>query len=255
MPAARVGAAASRRRTLELRALVAGVTLVTSATVAHAIADRAQTRGLNACRVHPARRPALDRQCSERTASPADRMAPEGDAVSSVFSRPVEGGVSSAFGWRRSPFGGEWQWHPGIDIRGAYGTLVHATASGQVLFTGRAGGYGLMVVLGHGVVTTRYAHLSQSWVRLGQTVLRGDALGTLGGTGNVTGPHLHYEVRLAGEPLDPECFLIESAGSMLPHDRYQSRSCTLARSRLAGRSPALAARGAPTTKRRTEVTS
>jgi murein DD-endopeptidase MepM/ murein hydrolase activator NlpD len=157
---------------------------------------------------------------------------------------PVHGAVSSGFGWRRSPYGGAAEWHPGIDITAPYGTPVRATADGEVAFAGRDRGYGALVVLDHGATRTRYAHLSAIWVRPGQTVLRGEPLGALGGTGRATGPHLHYEVRLGSEPFDPECLLAGAAGTRLVRAERLSHSCTVVRARLEGRKTPTPARDA-----------
>ena len=152
---------------------------------------------------------------------------------------PVEGAVSSRFGWRASPYGGAREWHPGIDITAPYGTPVRATADGEVVFAGRAHGYGGLVVLDHGASQTRYAHLSAIRVHVGQSVLRGEPLGGLGGTGRATGPHLHYEVRLGDEPVDPECALSSPPRDM-PANARRSGSCALVRARLEGRKPVTA---------------
>jgi len=159
----------------------------------------------------------------------AEKQAQEARSVPTLF-WPVRGAVSSPFGWRRSPYGDTWEWHPGIDITAAYGTPVRATADGEVVSAGRDRGYGLRVVLGHGRATTHYAHLSAIWVRKGQTVLRGAPLGALGGTGRATAPHLHYEVRLGSEPLDPRCFLTGPVRATFAEER--SHACALARARL-----------------------
>jgi len=153
---------------------------------------------------------------------------------------PVKGSVSSRFGWRLSPYGGESEWHPGIDITAPYGTPVHATADGEVVFAGRDRGYGAMVVVDHGTTRTRYAHLSAIWVRVGQALRRGEPLGALGGTGRATGPHLHYEVRIGDEPVDPECLLTNQAMSRSVESARSSVSCAPVRARLEGRTPATA---------------
>ena len=162
----------------------------------------------------------------------AGRQVQEPRSVPTLW--PVRGPVSSPFGWRRSPYGDDWEWHPGIDITAAYGSAVRATADGKVVSAGRARGYGLLVVLDHGGATTRYAHLSVISVRKGQAVLRGEPLGLLGGTGRATAPHLHYEVRLGSEPLDPRCLLTDSARTTLAHGERRSHACVLARARLEG---------------------
>jgi len=167
---------------------------------------------------------------------------------------PVSGAVSSPFGWRRSPYGGEPEWHPGIDISAAYGTAVRATADGDVVFAGRERGYGILIVLDHGTTTTRYAHLSASWVHAGQRVLRGEPLGAVGRTGRATAPHLHYEVRLGGEALDPDCLLTSPIRTTFTSRERRWRECGLARARREGpRSPATARDAARATTSRAGV--
>jgi len=99
--------------------------------------------------------------------------------------------------------------HEGIDIRAAYGTRIVAPAEGRVIKVGWENGYGLMVVLDHGRgLETRYAHMSSTAARVGQVVRRGDLLGFVGSTGLSTGPHLHYEVRVNGRPVDPLKYIL-----------------------------------------------
>jgi murein DD-endopeptidase MepM/ murein hydrolase activator NlpD len=159
----------------------------------------------------------------------AEERAQETRSVPTLW--PVRGAVSSPFGWRHSPYGGGWEWHAGIDITAAYGTPIHATADGEVVSAGPARGYGVLVVLDHGAATTRYAHLSATWVRAGQRVLRGEPLGALGGTGRATAPHLHYEVWLGNDALDPACFLGHSAGTTLVRSERRP-SCARVQARL-----------------------
>src|SRR5581483_1828842 len=118
---------------------------------------------------------------------------------------PVRGAVTSPFGWRRSPYGGNPEWHAGVDIEAPSGVPVLATADGEVIFAGRVRGYGALVILDHGVATTRYAHLAAITCPVGRRVRRGDTIGLVGGTGRATGPHLHYEVRVGNEAFDPVC--------------------------------------------------
>lgn len=114
------------------------------------------------------------------------------------------GRVSSRFGWRADPMGLGLRLHAGIDIPGKQGSLVSATAPGAVAFAGWAGGYGNMVVIDHGGgVRTRYGHLVRALVTAGERVNGGDVIGLLGSTGHSTGPHLHYELRVNGAPVDP----------------------------------------------------
>ncbi len=122
---------------------------------------------------------------------------------------PVVGDVSSRFGWRESPWGRGSQRHTGLDITAAYGTPVHASAPGVVVFAGRdSGGYGSTVVVDHGHnVKTLYGHLSAIYVREGQRIARAMAIGAVGNTGRSTGVHLHYEVRVGNVPVDPMMYV------------------------------------------------
>jgi len=123
---------------------------------------------------------------------------------------PVEGGrLTDGFGDRRNPFGGYGsEFHAGQDIATNYGTPVVATANGTVTFAGCQSGYGQVVVIDHGDgLTTRYGHLSHIDAELGQTIKRGDLVGRVGSTGRSTGPHVHYEIRINDEPIDPTPYL------------------------------------------------
>ncbi|TKT79403.1 M23 family metallopeptidase [Aquamicrobium sp. LC103] len=116
--------------------------------------------------------------------------------------------VSSTFGIRRDPLIGAPAMHAGMDFRATTGTPVLAAGAGKVIRAGWNGGYGRMVEVEHGDgFTTRYAHMSRIGVKAGESVSTGDVLGKVGSTGRSTGPHLHYEVRRNGEPLDPVRFL------------------------------------------------
>jgi murein DD-endopeptidase MepM/ murein hydrolase activator NlpD len=98
--------------------------------------------------------------------------------------------------------------HTGIDLRGETGEPVYATAAGRVTNAGRDGGYGNMVEIDHGYgLATRFGHLSEIDVKVGQTVRIGQVIGKIGSTGRSTGPHLHYETRINGEPVNPQKFL------------------------------------------------
>ncbi len=124
--------------------------------------------------------------------------------------KPVAGEVdmSSPFGMRLDPFLGRPAIHTGIDLRGEIGEPVHATAAGKITIAGRDGGYGNLVEINHGNgLSTRYGHLSEIDVKVGQTVRIGDVIGKIGSTGRSTGPHLHYETRINGEAVDPQKFL------------------------------------------------
>jgi murein DD-endopeptidase MepM/ murein hydrolase activator NlpD len=124
--------------------------------------------------------------------------------------KPVTGEVdmSSPFGVRMDPFLRRPAMHTGLDMRGDTGDPVHATASGRVSMAGREGGYGNLVEIQHGNgLATRYGHLSQIDVKVGQKVRIGEVVGRIGSTGRSTGPHLHYETRVDGDAVDPQKFL------------------------------------------------
>jgi murein DD-endopeptidase MepM/ murein hydrolase activator NlpD len=122
---------------------------------------------------------------------------------------PVDGRLMSGFAQRTDPFSGEGAFHKGVDISAPTGTPVRSTADGIVIQAEPvAGGYGRLVRIDHGGdVQTYYAHLSRIMVREGQEVRRGDIVGMVGSTGRVTAPHLHYEVRLGGAPVNPYRYL------------------------------------------------
>lgn len=123
-------------------------------------------------------------------------------AVPSIW--PLVGRYSSPFGNRTDPFTGEVDFHPGMDISADQGVPVHATADGVVESAAYDGSYGNAILLSHGFgISTRYGHLSQFAVRPGQSVKRGDVIGYVGATGRVTGAHLHYEVLLGGQRINP----------------------------------------------------
>lgn len=121
---------------------------------------------------------------------------------------PVNGTITSNFGVRGNPIGGGTGYHEGLDIAVDYGTPVRATASGTVTIAGWVGGYGNLVEINHGSgFVTRYGHNSLILVTQGQEVKTGDIISLAGSTGNSTGPHVHYEVRVNGTPTDPLLFL------------------------------------------------
>ncbi len=119
--------------------------------------------------------------------------------------------ITSGYGARKDPFGMGWALHPGVDLRAEEGTIVRATAAGKVVNASYAGGYGNMVEIEHGEgMSTRYGHLSAILVSEGELVTAGTPIGRVGSTGRSTGPHLHYETRIDGEPVDPLRFLNSS---------------------------------------------
>jgi murein DD-endopeptidase MepM/ murein hydrolase activator NlpD len=126
------------------------------------------------------------------------------------FGEPIDGEIdfSSGFGYRIDPFTRSPALHSGLDFRAEFGASVRAAGAGQVVTADYSGAYGNMVEIAHGNgVTSRYAHLSAITVELGQTVQMGTKIGHVGSTGRSTGPHLHYETRIAGEPVNPHRFL------------------------------------------------
>lgn len=128
-------------------------------------------------------------------------MLPTGSPVRSGY-------ASSTYGTRIDPFSGRSHFHSGVDFNGPRGSDILSVADGVVVFSGRHPGYGNMVDIDHGNgVTTRYAHLSGILVTVGQVVAKGTVLGRAGSTGRSTGPHLHYEVRLDGEAIDPRRYI------------------------------------------------
>jgi murein DD-endopeptidase MepM/ murein hydrolase activator NlpD len=126
------------------------------------------------------------------------------------YRKPVIGEVefTSGFGVRSDPFLGRPAMHTGLDFRAQTGDPVRATANGKVISSGWSGGYGRMVEIDHGNgLSTRYGHLSQIDVKVGDVIKIGQVIGEVGSTGRSTGPHLHYETRIDGEAVDPQKFL------------------------------------------------
>ena len=158
----------------------------------------------------------LDKQIRLVVALRSEFMNQAYGAVSSVVNPtaetpniwPVAGPISSYYGYRTSPGGIGSTFHEGVDIAGDYGTPISATAAGTVTKAGWVGGYGYLVEVKHadGIVT-RYGHNSAVLVYEGQHVDQGSMIALMGSTGNSTGPHCHYEVRIHGEAVDPMYFL------------------------------------------------
>jgi murein DD-endopeptidase MepM/ murein hydrolase activator NlpD len=122
---------------------------------------------------------------------------------------PAMGWVTSGFGFRTNPFTGLTQMHEGVDISNRVGTPVIAPADGIVSGTGNDWAHGKIVIISHGFgMITRYSHLNKILVGVGQKVRRGDKIAEVGTTGKTTGPHLHYEVRLNGIPVNPLRYIL-----------------------------------------------
>jgi len=123
------------------------------------------------------------------------------------------------FGERTDPFSGEGAMHTGVDISAPTGTPVLATADGIVTFAEWFSGYGQLVIVDHANgYETYYAHLSRFGVVEGQEVRRGDQIGAVGSTGRVTAPHLHYEVRIGGAPVNPHTYLAGGVMQLVKKD-------------------------------------
>ena len=124
---------------------------------------------------------------------------------------PAKGWISSYFGYRRYPFTGEVSLHEGIDIAALPETPVYSPADGVVVFAGYKQGYGKVIVIDHGYeLSTLYGHLSDIMVIRWAKVKRGQVIGSIGNTGNSSGPHLHYEVRISNVPVDPTKYILDN---------------------------------------------
>ncbi len=142
---------------------------------------------------------------------PAPQASPENPGMSGKPEReisdlqlPVQAPISSAFGLRRDPFSHQTRFHKGLDLAAPEGMKVMAALPGTVVSAGYENGYGNTVLIQHsGGLQTRYSHLASMSVKAGDAVVSQSALGTVGGTGHSTGPHLHFEVIQMGQPMDP----------------------------------------------------
>jgi len=125
---------------------------------------------------------------------------------------PVYGRLMSTYGSRMDPFSGEGKFHSGVDLQAPMGTPVKASADGVIMIAGWSGGYGKMVLVDHGNgMQTMYAHLSRVYTVPGQEVRQGQIVGYSGSTGRSTAPHLHYEVRVGGTPINPYPYLSKTS--------------------------------------------
>ena len=141
---------------------------------------------------------------TQAQSGPLPPAATESEGAPGDFSWPASGPITSPFGMRSNPMGSGFEMHPGIDIGAPMGSTITAAANGRVIYAGWYGGYGNAVIIDHGdSTTTLYGHCSQIFVANNQDVQRGQAIGAVGSTGESTGPHLHFEVRINGSPVDP----------------------------------------------------
>jgi murein DD-endopeptidase MepM/ murein hydrolase activator NlpD len=123
---------------------------------------------------------------------------------------PAKGWVTSYYGPRISPYSNRLKMHEGLDIGASIGTPILAPADGTITFSGKKAGFGYFVQIDHGYgIETVYAHNSSNHVRKGDIVSRGQLIAKVGNTGNSTGPHLHYEIRVNGTPVDPFYYILD----------------------------------------------
>ena len=160
----------------------------------------------------------LDEMALETLAAKMTRLEEDMSAYEAILRQrgytptlwPVEGTLEGGFGGRRNPFGGGgYEFHSGQDIEAPWGAPVVSGAAGRISFVGWQNGYGQIVIVDHGGgLSTRYGHLSHIDVQLDQPVSRGQLLGKVGSTGRSTGPHLHYEVRIKDQAVNPMPYLL-----------------------------------------------
>lgn len=152
----------------------------------------------------------------------ADQPRPTEPDLSKLTRQPVSGAKSSGYGWRDDPFRHTRRFHAGADFPSKLGTPVAAAGEGTVTFAGRVRGYGNMISVDHGGgIATLYAHLRRIEVSPGARIAAGQRIGQVGRTGRATGPHLHFEVRVDGRPVDP---VLAMAAANNGSDSPESRS-------------------------------
>jgi murein DD-endopeptidase MepM/ murein hydrolase activator NlpD len=124
--------------------------------------------------------------------------------------KPTNGWYTSGFGTRDSPFTGKPNMHEGLDIANHIGSAIVAPAAGIVTYAGPRAGYGNLVTIDHGYgIQTQFGHISKAYVKVGERVKRGHKIAAVGNTGRSTGPHVHYEVRVNGIPINPQFYILE----------------------------------------------
>ncbi len=191
--------AASKALAERIRAAAARARAAERARAAARARERARARAAAAAAAAAGRKP--------RPIPPAEPSRPQ-PSRDGRWQWPADGPLTSRYGYRTHPIYGDVRFHAGIDIGAPYGSLTRAAEDGVVTYAGSANGYGTLVLISHGTIgghdiTSGYAHQSQLLVREGQFVRKGQAVGRVGNEGNSTGPHLHFEVRRDGDPVDP----------------------------------------------------
>jgi murein DD-endopeptidase MepM/ murein hydrolase activator NlpD len=163
---------------------------------------------LNSCTPSPRYRSGSVSNPKEDRSGQARYDEPSREDLDIVLRNPLGGAggtkINSPFGIRTDPSYGTQEFHQGVDLEADTGDAVFAAASGKVTFAGRQKGYGKVVIIDHGKnISTVYAHLAETAVRKGEQVETGIVIGKVGVSGNATGSHLHFELRVSGEAVDP----------------------------------------------------
>lgn len=172
------------------------------------VAERQAVSGIQAERSSYERELASLQAASDSIAARLRALGAGSGSPGGCQARPVPGAVTSPFGPRLHPVLGSTRQHSGVDMSGSSGTSIHACRAGKIVIAGWQGGYGNAVVIDHGGgMATLYGHQSRIAVSEGQQVNAGDVIGYVGSTGMSTGPHLHFEVRISGNPVNPASYL------------------------------------------------
>lgn len=180
--------------------------MASSAEVQRLIAQKEEERRRKAEAAEAARRKAAAKSGNVKVADDGEEY--QMPTFGGKMTWPLSGPITSEFGWRTHPIFGNARFHSGLDIGGDYGMPICAAQSGVVIEAGWIGGYGNTIMLDHGGgIVTLYGHNESLAVSVGQQVTQGQVVAYCGSTGNSTGPHCHFEVRLNGEPVSPWDYL------------------------------------------------
>lgn len=205
---AEAAAAEVQRARDEIARLRAEIEPARAQVAAQAQAEEAQLAAIRAQKAAYEREWAELQAISDAIAAQLRSSGSSSGVAGACEFRPVPGPIVSGFGQRTNPIGGGTGFHAGIDIAAPSGTPIRACRAGRVVIAGWQGGYGNTVVIDHGGgMATLYAHQSRIGVSVGEQVLAGEVIGYVGSTGNSTGPHLHFEVRISGNPVNPMPYL------------------------------------------------